>query len=64
MARTHILTPETMLEIFGSFNTVARMRIPRRPLYPGCRRYVYLMEDVLDYLRKQTDGSDIEPDFL
>ncbi len=36
-----------------SFNTLGRMNLPRRPLYPGCRRYVYLIDDVLEYFRTQ-----------
>lgn len=65
MPKPEVLSTQTMQEILGCcYNTLNKIPIPRRPLYPGCRKYVYLMEDVLHYLRKQTDGGDVEPDFF
>jgi len=53
-----------MKTINCSFNTLGKMPIPRRPLFPGSRKYVYLNEDVLDYFRAQPSSNFIDEEFL
>ena len=59
-----IITPADLMKILGVKcpKMLVKMPIPRRPLYPGSAKYIYLASDVLDYLRRQTDPTDIDLD--
>jgi hypothetical protein len=60
-----ISTPKDLMASFRcSFNTLAKMGIPRKQLFPGSRKYVYLQEDILDYFRALPTKYSIDEEFL
>lgn len=64
--RLPILTIDGLRKQLDScaYNTISKMPIPRRYLYPGCRRYVFLASDVMEYFKSQPTQDFIDTDFL